>query len=100
MERFEPVLDDGLGLPGDLAPDPLAVRAEPEADHAHTRSKLPRWRAVISPPARVAQAQRGRAPCSLWRGTSRGHRGEQARDTGQALIGFGVRQVDPHQGAG
>ena len=29
-----------------------------------------------------------------------GHRGEQARDTGQALIGFGGGQVDPHQGAG
>jgi hypothetical protein len=40
VERLEPVLDDGLGLPGDFAADPLAVRVESEADH--------------SPPASVA----------------------------------------------
>ena len=40
VERLEPVLDDRLGLAGDFAPDPLAVRVVPEADH--------------SPPAAVA----------------------------------------------
>src|SRR5439155_7176415 len=34
VEGFEPVLDDGLGLAGDLAADPLAVRVVPEADHS------------------------------------------------------------------
>jgi len=34
VQRFEPVLDDGLGFAGDLAPDPPAVRAESQADHA------------------------------------------------------------------
>ena len=34
VEGFEPVLDDGLGLAGDLAPDPLGVRVESEADHS------------------------------------------------------------------
>src|SRR6266480_4120558 len=34
VERLEPVLDDGLGLAGDFAPDPLAVRIESEADHS------------------------------------------------------------------
>jgi len=34
MQHLEPVLDDGLGLAGELAPDPLAVGAEPEADRA------------------------------------------------------------------
>ena len=32
VEGFEPVLNDGLGLAGDLAPDPPAVRVVPEAD--------------------------------------------------------------------
>ena len=40
VERLEPVLDDGLGLAGDFAPDPPAVRVESEADY--------------SPPAAVA----------------------------------------------
>ena len=40
VQPLEPVLDDGLGLAGDLAPDPPAVRVESEADH--------------SPPAAVA----------------------------------------------
>ena len=40
VERLEPVLDDGLGLAGDLAPDPFAVGVVSEADH--------------SPPAAVA----------------------------------------------
>jgi len=34
VERLEPVLDDGLGLAGHLAPDPPAVRIESEADHS------------------------------------------------------------------
>src|SRR5437763_792951 len=34
VQRLEPVLDDGFGLAGDLAPDPLAVRVESEADHS------------------------------------------------------------------
>ena len=34
VERFEPVLDDGLGLAGDFAPDPPAVGVESEADHS------------------------------------------------------------------
>jgi len=40
VEGFEPVLDDGLGLDGDFAPDPPAVCVVSEADH--------------SPPAAVA----------------------------------------------
>src|ERR1700730_4983683 len=34
MKCLEPVLDDGPGFAGDLAPDPLPVRPESEADHA------------------------------------------------------------------
>ena len=34
VERFEPVLDDGLGLAGDFAADPLAVCVVSEADHS------------------------------------------------------------------
>ena len=34
VEGLEPVLDDGLGLAGDLAPDPPAVRVVSEADHS------------------------------------------------------------------
>ena len=34
VERLEPVLDDGFGLAGDFAPDPLAVCVESEADHS------------------------------------------------------------------
>jgi hypothetical protein len=34
VERLEPVLDDGLGLAGDFAPDPPAVGVESEADHS------------------------------------------------------------------
>jgi len=34
VQRLEPVLDHGLGLAGDLAPDPLPVWTEPEADDA------------------------------------------------------------------
>src|SRR5580693_8173505 len=33
VKRLEPVLDRGLGLAGDLAPDPPPVRTEPEADY-------------------------------------------------------------------
>jgi hypothetical protein len=34
VQRFQPVLDRDLGLTGDLAPDPLPVWTEPEADDA------------------------------------------------------------------
>jgi len=34
VEGFEPVLDDGLGLAGDFAPDPPAVRVLSEAYHS------------------------------------------------------------------
>jgi len=33
VKRLQPVLDDRLGLAGDLAPDSLPVRAEAETDH-------------------------------------------------------------------
>src|SRR5580693_6520198 len=34
VKRLEPVLDCGLGLAGDLAPDPPPIWTKPEADHA------------------------------------------------------------------
>jgi hypothetical protein len=34
VKGFQPVLDRGLGLAGDLAPDPSPFWAKPEADYA------------------------------------------------------------------
>jgi hypothetical protein len=34
VKRLEPVLDHGLGLAGDLAPNPPPVWTEPETDYA------------------------------------------------------------------
>ena len=50
VEGFEPVLDDGLGLAGDFAPDPLAVGVESEADDSPP--------AAVAMPVAVAVAAR------------------------------------------
>jgi hypothetical protein len=66
MQLLQPVLDDGLGRAGDLAPDPLPVRAEPEADHAPSPSLAVPVPAEITAGGNVFEEDPVLAPAASW----------------------------------
>jgi hypothetical protein len=68
VQRLEPVLDDGFGLAGDFAPDPLAVGVVSEADYSAP--------AAVAVPVAVAVTARHGELCSKKTPSSRHPRRE------------------------